>query len=53
MKKLEQNQLSSINGGKNRECMILGGLATIGLMGGIWAGAMGAGVAATIYGCFS
>jgi hypothetical protein len=59
MEVLEINRLAEIQGGgKNRSCMIMGGLFGLSLVTTPWLGggslstAVGIGVAAAAYGCF-
>lgn len=54
-KKLSEKELASIIAGRflsNRQCMMLGGLATISLLGGLWGSAVGVTTGAIVGGCF-
>jgi hypothetical protein len=54
MKVLQNEAMSNIEGGglTNRQCMILGGLAIIGISIAQYNGAIGATAVATVGGCF-
>jgi len=54
MKKLEMNQMLTIDGGgKNRDCMIVGGLTVVATALGGWLGLVGGAMTAASMGCFS